>query len=156
MLLHHQSNPRSEHIIERTHASSMNSIASAQHQPFHRQSTLSASSVILAPSPTRLFFSRAYFVPPPPRYPPLSVSVHPFCSFSACFAPGTSPNPGSPLSALLTPSLLDKSPTPPRIPPLERVPPTPSAMPPWMAFMFLSPVMSVDNLSGERDVRASC
>ena len=85
----------------------------------------------------------------PPRYPPLSVCVHVFSSFF--FFP-ISPkvlgsSPGSCLSARFTPSLLVKSPTPPSIPPLERVPPTPSATPPWIALMFLSPVTSVESLS---------
>lgn len=101
----------------------------------------------LIPLPA-LFSPASHFLPPPPRYPPLSVSVHPLgSSFFPSLSSSFGSNPGSPLSALFIPSLLDRSPTPPRIPPEERVPPTPSATPLWMALMFLSPVRSVESLS---------
>lgn len=94
----------------------------------------------------------------PPMYPPLNVSVHPFgCSFFPIFSNSFgSKRPVSPRSARLTPSLLVISPTPPRIPPLERVPPTPSATPPWMALTFLSPVRSVESLSVKARGLAGC
>lgn len=85
----------------------------------------------------------------PPRYPIDNVSVHPFSFFFCALNLSSSfaSIPGSPLSALFTPSLLVMSPTPPNNPPLDSCPPTPSANPPWTACTFLSPVRSVLSFS---------
>ena len=88
-----------------------------------------------------------YFFPEPPRNPPLSDSVHPFClSLSAT----PSNPPASFLSARLKPSLLTPSPATPSSPPSENWPPTPSATPSWSLSTPETPVTLVDLMfSGE-------
>lgn len=134
-------------MIQRNHTSLTPTKYTAPKQQGHiNAQNISQIATSFPPSPSP---SLRHLLPPPPITHPLPgiLSPHPFfCFFPSSFAFSIacfSPNPVSPLSALFTPSLETKSPTPPNKPSDLNCPETPVLTPSWTASTEELPVSLV-------------